>query len=161
MIETKGIDLQEWAVDKKPSKDMLYYEGYWHQIMFVRDRLTSLIFGSRTDGDKKRTVIGTHVSKSVLLPVYHIEVDHLGLSLVMRGNFHDWKVSVISNKAVTCDFMNLIKEDEKWSHHYCEGFDHQYIFPSYAESKTRFTVELSDEYALYSFVLIMLNHLKS
>lgn len=161
MNDNKGIDLQQWAIDNEPSKEMYFYDGYWHQIMLVRDQFTSLVFGSRMEGEGNRTVIGTHLSKSILLPVYQMVVEELGLTLVLRCNFHDWKVSVISEMPIICDFMKLFNPNDKWSTHYCEGFRSEHILPSYTESNTGFTVELANDFTLHTFLWVLMHHLRA
>ncbi|WCF11591.1 hypothetical protein NDS46_30055 (plasmid) [Paenibacillus thiaminolyticus] len=156
----RTIDLQNWSIKNEPSKEMFFHIYYWNQILFVRDRLTA-VFGSIVDGRGLINVVGTHVSKSIVLPVYQIEVKELGLLLTMRGNFYDWKVSVLSKTPIVCDFMNLIDGSKKWSSHYCEGFKNEQIFGSYNENKREFTVEISDDFSLYTFIWLLVRHLKS
>ncbi|MBP1308994.1 hypothetical protein JOD82_002014 [Paenibacillus sp. 1182] len=154
------MSLQLWATENKPPKDMHFYSAYWDQIMFVRDQLTSLIYGSIIDGEPFRGVISDHVSKSVRLPVYLFEVKELQLRLILRGNFYDWKLSVESDKPVICDFGDLIDGNKTWSHHYCEGFEHHWIYDSFHANNQQFTVELSDDFTLYTFIWLLLQSLK-
>ncbi|MFF2532351.1 hypothetical protein ACFVS2_25915 [Brevibacillus sp. NPDC058079] len=147
------MDLQKWAVENEPSEEMIYYGGYWNQILFIRDRLTYLFFGSIVN------VIGTHVSKSVQLPVVQFDVASLGISFVIRGNFYDWKVSVESERPIECEFYDLFNKDATWSHHYCEGFPLDRIYNSILVDNRRFTIELSDEFAMHTFFWLISNHL--
>lgn len=154
------MKLQEWAVANAPSKDMVYYDGYWDQIMLIRDRITHMIFGSRYEGEPNIEVVSTHVSKSINLPVYSIKIPNLQIELILRGNFHDWKVSVLSEHPVDCDFHDLFDGSKQWNYHYCEGFDHNWIYEPFNQNNKQFTVEVLDAFNLYTFIWKLVNHIK-
>ena len=142
------IPLQQWTDVNKPAENLIYAKGYGEQIVFIRDRITSLLAKNYEEYEtiaKNIKVISTHTSKSVLLPVYQIELPD-GTLFIMRYNFHNWKVSVISEKEVNADFMDLFDPNEKIHSVYCEGFSEKYVFGPYAKNKRSFTVELSSGY---------------
>jgi hypothetical protein len=155
----EGTSLKRWYLENEPEEKLIYCKEFWQQVFFVRDVLSCMVFGSRADGESNIHVIGHHTSKSVKLPVYKIFVKELGLTLILRGNFSDWKVSVISSAPVECDFLDLFDTSEEWTFHYCEGFDHANIFTSYLKNKNNFTLELQDSYELYTFIRILTNSL--
>lgn len=166
MINMKIQDImpiQEWAVENEPSKDMLWYKGYWDQICFIRDQIGNILFsGDWKKAKNEITIVNTHVSKSIKLPVYHINLENkYGIELIMRYNFYDWKVSVKSLKAISTNFMNLFDEGGKVSYLYCEGFQTENVYDSYKNNKNKFTVELYDNYQLYTFIWILKNYLET
>jgi hypothetical protein len=155
------VDLQKWAIENEPSKEMYYYEGYWDQIIFIRNIITYLIFDTSDEAERSRSVVSTHVSKSIKLPVYQFEAKKLGLTLTLRYNFSDWKVSVSSHIPITCDFMSLFDGSQEWSTHYCEGFGADRIYKSFNENNKEFTVELDNKFKLYTFIVVLTHFLKS
>jgi hypothetical protein len=154
MTSTK---LQEWANDNQPAEDLIYKDGYWDQIIFVRDKLAGLLATSYEEFQAIQAgmkVVSMHTSKSVRLPVFSVELED-GTTFTMRYNFHDWKVSVSSPSDVEADFMGLFNPDSRISSVYCEGFPEELVYGSYAENKRQFTIELSaGNYHLFTFFWI-------
>ena len=52
-------------------------------------------------------VISTHCSKSINLPVVEITRADLGIRFIMRNNFYDWKLTVISENPIEGDFAGI------------------------------------------------------
>lgn len=157
--------LQQWANANKPDENLNYKGGYWSQIMFVRDRLAPLVsigLSFEEFQDKAAFVISTHRSKSVTLPVYLLEPPGKGIKFVLRDNFYNWKVSVISERPVKVDPLMLFQadppDDPSWSGDvlascYFEGFPGDLIFGYYNQSdKKQFSVEIGGDYDLYVFI---------
>lgn len=157
MTETATkMPLQEWANNHEPSENLIFKDGYWEQIRFVRDTIPYVLTKTYKKGriiQENIRVISSHVSKSVELPVYQIRLND-GTSFTLRYNFHDWKVSVDSPTPVETDFMGLFNPDEQIGDVYCEGFPVETVFSSYNRNKNRFTVEIPDEYHLFTFFWI-------
>lgn len=153
--------IQLWANENEPSKEMSYFDGYWDQIMFVRDQIRFLLgVDGHGQTDDKVRVVGTHVSKSIKLPVFELDLqEKYGLKIFMRDNFHDWKVSIKSDRDIDCDFMNLFEEIEAISYLYCEGMTKDQIFGMHKENKKEFTIEIYNNYQLYTFMWILKNYL--
>lgn len=153
--------IQIWARENEPSKEMIYYDGYWDQIIFIRDKIRFLlgVEGHGEVNDKIR-VVGTHTSKSIKLPVYELDLkEKFGLRIFIRCNFHDWKVSIQSEKEIDCDFLDIFEEDKPISYLYCEGMTKDQIFGMYNENKKEFTVEIYNHFKLFTFMWILKNHL--
>ena len=107
-------------------------------------------------------VINTHMSKSVLLPVMLMDIKEYNIKIVLRYNFHNWKISVISKQNIDCDFKELFKEDnEPLNSIYCEGFPKDLVFGRYCDNKKQFTIEIGDKYRLYVFMYLLNNYLKN
>ena len=72
--------------------------------MYVRDVLAGKVGCGLTYKQYKAMdvaqVISTHRSKSAVLPVYLLQRPDLGLRLILRNNFYNWKISVISEKPI-------------------------------------------------------------
>jgi hypothetical protein len=158
--EWKFARLQAWfvnALDVTPDT-MIYKKSMESQVLFVRDNITNLL------GDLCECVdvISYHTSKSINLPVYKITLAN-GVELIMRDNFYDWKVSVKSPKDLEFPFpTNLFSNgcDEDIHYCYCEGFEKEWVYPSYKKSKSEFTVELNNNYDLYTFMFLLKNQIK-
>jgi hypothetical protein len=153
--------LQDWAKANDPSQtDLIYKDGFWNQIMFVRDQIPAIAFEiygqdvAMTLANSGIKVISTHTSKSVRLPVFHITMPN-GDEFVMRYNFHNWKVSVKAKEMVEADFMNLFNPSSQIHSCYCEGFPPEWVFGSYENNRLEFTVELqAGENYLFTFFWI-------
>jgi len=95
----------------------------------------------------------SHTSKSCKLPVVRGVVAP-GVVVIIRGNFYDWKVSVISDHPLPGIDDTYLFEPE--THHrsvYFEGFDNAWCFGSYKNNQQQFSVELEyDPLRLYTFV---------
>jgi hypothetical protein len=136
--------LQEWANIHRPAEDLIYKDGYWDQITFVRDEIPGIL--SRNYEELRAIqlntkVVSTHRSKSVCLPVFRIELPD-GTAFTMRYNFRDWKVSVESPREVCADFMGLFNPRARVNAVYCEGFPTELVYGPYAQNGRRFTIEL-------------------
>ncbi len=156
MKKTKGRQLQGWAENNEPDVRLIYKKGYWEQIILIRDEIIALLARSSEEHEKilsQTKVISAHISKSVLLPVYRIELDD-GTTFTMRNNFHNWKVSVNSYRKVDADFMGLFPHTERISSVYCEGFPEECVYGPYAENNRQFTLELHSDYNLFTFFWI-------
>ena len=153
--------LHHWAIDNKPADNMCYEKGFWAQIMFMRDTLSRVIAGKGKTSEEVEsacTVIGTHTSKSIKLPVYRLENKEKGLVIILRDNFHNWKMSVISEIPIVRDFQIFydtppIEPDytgDELHPVYFEGFPEDLIFGYQKESDGRkWSAEISNNYDLY------------
>ena len=153
--------LQEWAMANQQADTLIYKDGYWDQIMFVRDTIAGLLSSTWEEYQivqASARVISTHTSKSVLLPVFRLELAD-GTAFTMRCNYYNWKVSVSSPCAVEADFMGLFDPDERIHNVYCEGFLDELVYGPYRENKGQFTIELpSGNYHLFMFFWIFAHH---
>lgn len=152
--------LQQWLDDNwidKPELDTLIYrKAGWHQVMFVRDELAPPL---RADV----TVVSTHRSKSLILPVYRMTFK--GIVLYMRENFYGWVVSVDAGykQFSDNDFVTLPKgyvnfgpdqadkPDDIFHPVYAEGFKDEWCCLPFTKSKSKFTVRVANNYSLWMF----------
>lgn len=162
--------LNDWWSNNEPNENLIYKDELREQCLFVRDTLMKPLFLSiATDYDSYKDyvnekcdisrsfipwVIGTHRSKSVLLPVMEMDLSSIGLKIILRNNFYDWCISVESKKDVDCDFMGLITDREG----FYEGFPEDRIYPAYSESnKKKFSLCVGNEYQVYTFIFLIRN----
>jgi hypothetical protein len=153
-------ELQEWFNENKVKNEMLWENGYIDQFIFVRDNVGRLI----TRGEDKVFVISTHTSKSILLPVYSIETE--GLQIILRNNFYNWKMSVISDTPIAADFAGMFHlvppvdpnyTGDPLAPVYFEGFPEDLIFGYYAVSdKMKWSAEIFNDYLLYVVIFAIL-----
>lgn len=155
--EHQNFYLQNWANTHKPSNDMIYKNGYWEQIIFIRDTISEVLAKDYEDYKEIRNsikVINTHISKSIELPVYYIELENI--SFVLRYDFYNWTVSVISSNEIKCNFGKLFNDRERSSCYY-EEFPVEFIFGEYKNSNKNFSVEIDNNYKLYTFMFLIKN----
>jgi hypothetical protein len=155
------VDLLTWCRVNEPEEKMLWKQGYWDQIMFVRDTVNPLFYSTYEEWkDNPVKVINTHRSKSIALPVYEIYLKQHDVKMIVRYNFYDWKISVISKTEINIDFMGLFDECNTINSIYCEGFKEEQVFQSFKENKKQFTVEISGMYQVFTFMFLLNNFLK-
>lgn len=171
MIEPKhqSIPLQEWVEGHTVHDEMLWKGAFGNQIMFVRDRLVP-VFGAGLSYEQQQavaTVISTHYSKSIKLPVY--QLTRPDLAIVLRNNFDNWKMSVLSETPIQPVFAGLFYttppvEPEytgnPLSSVYFEGFPKDLIFPYYSQSDgRRWSAEIPVNEALWTSVFLIMRSL--
>lgn len=150
------VDLLTWMRVYEPSNTMLFNQGYWDQTVFVRDEINRIFYPKYEDCEANPVkVISTHMSKSIVLPVYYIFLKAYDTKIILRHNFYDWKVSVDS----ACDIDGVddfFQERVAISPVYCEGFADNQVYGMYKDDHKRFTVELSSNFhRLYTFFYMM------
>jgi len=148
-MDEMNVSLQEWINSNAPKEEMYYCRAWSNQVCFVRDDIPKFLINNydysiyATIRDNI-TVISTHTSKSVKLPVYRIKA--FGSTYIIRGNFHNWMISVESgNEEIKVDFKKLgvIHSDVgKINSIYCEGFKEEWVYDSWDNNKWKFTIEL-------------------
>jgi len=157
---SKFIRLQSWFIDKldKINDEMIYKKSFENQVLFVRDTIYNLL----NKNIKCIDVISEHTSipfagitESIKLPVYKILLNDK-TEIIMRNNFYDWKFSIKTKNELNIP-ASLISDgyDEKISNCYCEGFDNSWVYDCYLNNKSNFTVELNDNYNVYTFLFLI------
>jgi hypothetical protein len=151
--------LQEWANANEPGTEMFFNKRYWDQIFFVRDRIARVLASTYEEFVKLVDVDGDHISKSVKLPVYFIHLKEHGIRIWMRNNFHNWNVSIISDKPLTCNFLNSFSDKNDYGYCFCEGMEDK-KFSRYTDNKRKFTVCIGDSYDVYVFFRVLAQFLR-
>ncbi len=162
------MNLQNWIRVQTISDEMLWKGAWGRQVEFVRDRITGLFCAGLhyDECEDITTVISTHRSKSVVLPVYKLHRADIGLTLILRDNFYNWKMSVISEKPLEVNLDGLchttppIEPDytgDYLARCYFEGFPPEYIFGYYSKSdKKTFSAEIGSDNALWTAVFLIM-----
>ncbi len=155
------VDVTAWMAVNEPEDRLIFKKACAEQVCFVRDVLADRqIFADMAwDEHDEPLVISHHYSKSVKLPVFKIEREDYGIELILRCNIYDWKISVKSKKPLDCDFMDLFDTKKVVSKYCCEGFPKDKIYGSYEQDHSKFTVEISSDYNVYAFFLLLRNYL--
>jgi len=148
--------LQEWANRNAPKDDLKYKDSFWNQIIFVRDKLGGILAKTYEEYKNLVKVASNHTSKSVLCPVYYMEIAE-GVKVWMRYNFHNWNISIESPIPITCNFLGLFN-DKNYGYCYCEGMT-EFKFDEYKNNNKKFTVCIDNHYDCYAFFWILRTHL--
>lgn len=155
--------LNEWCRDHIPDDKMLWKEGYFDQVNFISRQIPNILAKSYEEFKKMTEeeifVISTHMSKSIILPVYNFVWN--GWEFMLRENFYDWKISVIAPekyKDIEIDFMNIFNQEQDYSIHYFEGFNSEWVYESYKKNKQKFSFEITNNYKLFTFFWILKNY---
>lgn len=156
--------LQTWISENVARDEMLWKGAFGDQMSFLRGQLCYAVavgLKELEDVEKIPDVIGTHRSKSIVLPVVEYSRPDLGLRLTVRGNFHDYKLSVVSEVPIEADFRGLFDIDggDYLSPAYFEGFPKDRIYGSYAKDHRKFSADIGDEYGLYTTVFLIMRAL--
>lgn len=162
------VDVTAWYRVNHPDEKLIFKDGLSKQICFIRDDIScGLFYGLENadingEFDSKRyealqpVVIGTHRSKSVLLPVMELTLKSVGIKMVFRNNFYDWCVSVESDYDINCDFKGLITDCEG----FFEGFPPSRVYPPYSKkNKKRFSFCIGNNYDLYTLMFLLKDYL--
>lgn len=160
------LSLKDWILNF-PTNDNLWKGALGDQLDLLLNKLAMLIgVGfSYEQFDDLPQVISTHKTKSLVLPVVSYSRPDLGLRFIVRGNFRDWKLSVISDKPLDVCFDGLFHTTppvdvsytgNPLSYHYFEGFPGDLIFGYYSEDQQRFSACISDETRLWAAIFLIL-----
>jgi hypothetical protein len=161
------IKLQEWVKQQTVDDKMSWKEASEEQMRFLFDLQDLVLIDiPREERLNHILVISTHCSKSISLPVVKIERPDHSLTFILRNNFYNWKLSVISKEPVVANFDGLFftvppiepeYTGDPLHRCYFEGFPQEYIFGYYEKSdKKKWSCELHDDsYLQITLFLIM------
>lgn len=183
-----NVPIQEWYdawLAEHKATNLIYAKGgeekpSLDQVHFVRDRLAYLFWRGvkyedipkapppRDDCRDTVRIVGEHRSKSVRLPVFQMYRPDLDLKVIMRYNFHDWNVSVVSGHPITGldleGYGGVATADERkkhpsgldggvyWNYLFWQGFEPGMCFGPNADNPRRFSLAPNDHYELYAFM---------
>jgi hypothetical protein len=168
-LEFSGVPLLEWcrAAGSWPDDGMIYKNATVDQVCFVRDKLPCAFVQGRDEYSRHQSgndtvVIGTHRSKSCVLPVYGLDIKSLGVKAVMRNNFYNWAVSITMPRPVDLSMFKAqgVRFGAPVNAVYCEGFEDRWVLGSYAQDQCAFTIELNNNYALYALFMMIAHQLR-
>lgn len=162
------VNITAWLRVNEPDERLIYKKCFSQQIRFIRDNISCDLFYGVENVDVadyydqaryeafQPVVIGTHMSKSVLLPVMEITLKTVGVKMILRDNFYDWCVSIESDNDINCDFKGLITDRQG----FYEGFPKNKIYPPYTkDNKKRFSFCIGSDYDLYVLMFLLRDYL--
>ena len=156
------VDVTAWVRVNEPSDKLLYGKELGPQLCFVRDVLAPIFYDSWKECEKDPVmVISTHMSKSVTLPVYRLYITKYNLEIIIRANFYNWIISINSEKPLDFDCMELFEINKFIPDYYCEGFPKSKCYGSYESNHSKFTVDITSKYDVYTFFYLLNNCLKN
>jgi len=114
-------------------------------------------------------VIATHRSKSIDLPVVRFERPDLGVAFVLRDNFYNWKLSVLTERPIVDDgFQYLFNTTpppepdytgDPLRDCYFEGFPSRLVFGYYGDGhNTRWSAEIHGDDAVWTTLFLCMKH---
>lgn len=157
--------LQAYAERVTVGDEMLWKGAWGSQLVFLRDELHSIFsYGlGYNDRGHVAVVIGEHRSKSIMLPVVEFHRPDLGLRVIVRGNFHDWKMTVLSDKPLEIDFSGLCytspPPDPEYTGNplapcYFEGFPSELVRGYYDENHSEFSLAITRSASIVAFLVM-------
>lgn len=151
-------NLNEWSLENMPAENLFFRDNFANQVFFVQNLLLRALYGDNFPKTRAIDilVIATHISKSVILPVYQFTLTN-GVRITMRNNFYNWKVSVDSPFSINLKPLGLFDPTKQISACYCEGFLPQMVFEAYARNHRQFTLELPTDYHFWTFMFLLGN----
>lgn len=157
------VDIDAWAAVNIPLQKEICGKSYFHdQVSFVKGPLKYLIEATIEQYESfLPMVISTHFSKLVLLPVYKLHYENYNLNMVIKSDFYNWQISIDSEIPILCDFMGLFDGNKKIDESWFYGFPKEWIFENFEKNKSKFSLELRNNYELYTFMFLINNYLKN
>jgi hypothetical protein len=183
----------KWLLEHKDT-NLIYVpknskgEPSLNQVHFVRDTLASIMWADvpydkrpnepppRVNCKESCFVIGEHTSKSVRLPAYSLERPDLGIQFVLRDNYHDWNLSVLSEKPITTDlrgfeldysrdedrkrFPNGYRPGSAWGYCYFQGFPEEVQFGPFSENPCKFSLCIGSDYSVHNFIWLIMRDIR-
>jgi len=161
-VTAMRIELMDWLSGRSDS--------VWRQANFVIENLLPLVNAGLDWEDYHREcfVIGEHTSKNMQLPVYEIRREDLGLRLVMRNNFHDWKLSVESSSPIVPSdgvfsalFFTVPPIEPEYTGNelaecYFQGFEDEDVFGYYCQDHRRWSACIDDDFRLWTTIFLIM-----
>lgn len=165
------VPMHQWLRDNLIPDGMLYKHAAELQIGTWLDLCTIIGHGlSYKKSWACLSVIGTHRSKSITLPVVQYDRSDIGLVLTMRNNFHNIKMSVQSQQpigyaeelACLCHTTPPICPEytgDPLHTVYFEGFPGDLIFGYYSTDPCKWSAELGSESLLKMALFLIMRSL--
>ncbi len=166
----RPLPIQLWMNANKPEDNLIWKQSWLNQLMFFRGDIAPLFAQNynRKVIDSVLSVISTHISKSTTLPVYRLHRDDIGLTMIFRNNYYNWKMSVISERPIDTDLSDLFFTSppvdpeytgDPLARVYFEGFSEEFVFGYYSENNRKFSAEIRDDNTLFTTVFLILRTL--
>lgn len=157
------MDIATWFYINKPKTISKYSEDLEYEISFIQNRINRIFFPSYEDQKKHLPIVISSFchSKSDVMPIYKITQEQYGIEIVFGYSFYSWKVSVKSEKPIDYNFMNIFDSEKTILALCCPGFPIDKVYDSFKRNHSKFTIEIPNDYNLYTFFFILKNYLKN
>ena len=144
--------LLEYMLTHEIDDKMIWKQDAISNMCFVRDTLCCYLLRVPV------FVVSTHRSKSIKLPVYYFEMRN-GIRAIMRGDFHDWVISLMTPFPVTLEDFCHGSGGKPYVGDihpcYAEGFKPSWIYPYVKENARRTTFYVDGNYKLYTLFYLL------
>jgi hypothetical protein len=146
--------LQGWVAKQVVGDEMLWKGAFGEQIEDMRGLHRMFSVGMEYDDAKNAVayVVSEHRSKSITLPVVTLERPDLGIVAIVRNNFYNWKLSVISNTHIDDPVFPYLFHTQPpiepdytgnpLADCYFEGFPRDLIFGYHCENMKAWSAEI-------------------
>lgn len=151
--------LLHWMRNQEIDDKMLWKKAAINQEVFIRDEVCRNLLKVHS------FVVSSHMSKSILLPVYSFTMRN-GIKVICRENFYGWMLTVMLPK--DRPYANIIPTDllsrgysENTADCYFEGFRKEWVYEGYHPDDIKqrnFSFGIYSDYEFYT-VMYMLSHL--
>lgn len=134
-----------------PENKTLIYNTYAEkQMCMIRDIISESLLKTPV------FVVSVHRSKSCTLPVYAMRLQN-GIKVIMRNNFHDWVVSIISPKEINIpeELVYGLNKNKNITKVYCEGFIDEWVFPFNTKNFKNSTFFVNDDFRLFTLLYFL------
>ena len=147
--------LQEWISQQTVGDEMLWKGAFGEQMEQMRGihRMMSIGLDYEDAKDGVAYVVSTHRSKSITLPVVLFERIDLGIVAIVRDNFYNWKLSVMSFEPIDDPLFPYlfhttppVEPDytgNPLASCYFEGFPNEYIFDYHCKNQKAWSAEIN------------------
>lgn len=162
--------LRQWMQLSKPGETMIWRDAVHDQFKFF-ERLTDLVARGLPyeQYDDLARVIGTHLSKSIELPVVQWTRPDLGVTFTMRDNFHDYKLSVSSDRPIddpvfpalfnTAPPIDPAYTGNPLADCYFEGFPSVLVYGYQSQNQRVWSASIGGSHAAYMVVFLCMRAL--
>jgi hypothetical protein len=151
-----SIPLRQWVNDHNPAPELEYAKGWWDAISFFY-RLAEDYPDAAVDVIATTTIETPPPTERLLMPVIRLQMAGLGVALL-----HDfsaagpWWTASVQRPAVAGKWLyNLVDVDQPAPDRALAAFPSPWRSGSFARDATRFSCQLDDEYAVFTFLWIL------
>ncbi|MBR3281214.1 MAG: hypothetical protein IKI57_05215 [Clostridia bacterium] len=103
-------------------------------------------------------VIALYQSSSGKKPIYQFEIKAVGIKVIIKAD-DSWLISIDSPKPLDYDFMELFDPYYKECPLTIHDIPKEYAYDSFAENKSKFTIEINTQYNVYTFFYLLKHYL--
>ena len=88
-------------------------------------------------------------------PIYQFEIKEFGIKVTIKADGCDWLISIDSPKPLDYNFMELFDPAFKEYALTKNDMPREYTFGSFEENKSKFTIQITSQYKVYTFFYLL------